>query len=285
MDGRMISNHAGLEYSDPGFRLAGQALLRLLFCLSPESRGTILFGGAWYCLPLQKALRRALGGAFLVRGRFTEGTRGSLLFECSSAEKYFLLGANVERDADALLTALVRRGDVAYDIGGHIGYTALLYSALCGPTGRVFVFEPSPANRARLQRNADLNPGSNVSVVGCAASAVSGVLRFAENGSMSAITGDGGVGVEVRAIRIDDFVYRDGNPAPSFAKIDVEGHAGGCLDGMREVLRVARPTLLIETHDGEEETQVRRILSEYSYAWRQTTPEDAFPKRMLAQPA
>src|SRR5207244_3754027 len=59
----------------------------------------------------------------------------------------------------------VRRGSVVLDIGAHIGYYTLLMARLVGPQGRVFAFEPNPANYDLLRRNIQINSYRNVTAV------------------------------------------------------------------------------------------------------------------------
>ena len=52
----------------------------------------------------------------------------------------------------------------------------------------------------------------------------------------------------IQTMRLDDFAFRDGNPLPTFIKIDIEGHAGPALEGMKRILKVARPKIICELH-------------------------------------
>ena len=217
MQVQTISNKAGLEYEDPGFRAPGQSVLDLLFRLPVARRESLLFGISPTCLPLQKALRWALGGSFIVKARFTDGLLANRAFECWSSEKYFMLGSSFEDEVQTLLSGLVSQGDVVYDVGSHIGYMAMLFSALAGEHGAVFGFEPSPRNFARLKRNIELNPGSNVTITQAAVSDVEGTALLHEASSQSTIR----VGTkpsdqdesQVRMLRLDDFVFSGWPPS------------------------------------------------------------------------
>ena len=141
----------------------------------------------------------------------------------------------------------LRPGEVCYDIGGHAGYMSLLFSAMVGPTGRVFCFEPSPVNYLRVQHNAKTNAVTNLTVVNMAASNHEGEAILEERGTMSTIvdTPLGSEGVSpIRTIRLDDFVYRDANAPPTFIKLDVEGHAGPVLEGASRIFELIRPKLI-----------------------------------------
>jgi FkbM family methyltransferase len=277
---------AGLRILDPEFHVTGRLLLRILTGLSPALREKFLFGRSRICLPLQKSMQYWLGGPTVVRAEFTKGPLRGRTFECLSSEKYFMLGAHFEGEAQEIIRGIVKPGDVVYDIGANVGYMTLLFAALCGPEGRVFAFEPSPANFPRLRRHVDLNRERNVMLQNCAVSDTEGVALFAEEGSMSHIVpsnsnGKGG-GVQVRTVRLDDFIYRDGHAPPTVVKVDVEGHAGRCLAGMQRVLCVAKPTLLYELHDPREADEVSVALSEFSYVATAIDSSNGFPRRVVA---
>lgn len=282
-----MSNRAGLEFIDPGFRRIGKFLLKALFRLPLSTRERVFFGTSATSLPLQKVLRRSLGGAFLIRARFTEGPLSPHLFECQSTEKYFMLGNGVESGFQGRAAKLVRQNDTVYDIGAHVGYMALLFSRLCGHNGHVFAFEPSPLNFPRLRRNIEENSIANITPVQAAASDKEASVRFLENGSMSSIiaqedANEPGRATWIHTIRLDDFVYRDTNSPPDFVKIDIEGHAGRCLGGMQRILREHRPLLVLEVHSDVETLQVRSILERSGYSLEGIDALDRFPRHIVA---
>lgn len=288
MTSRVISNRAGMEITAPDFRTPGRLALAVLFRIPPDIREVILFGPSRICVPLQKVMVRLLGGAYLVETRFTDGPMRGQSFICWTSEKYFSLGSHYEKDAQNLLTNLVKPGDVVYDIGGHAGYMALLFSAIVGPTGRVFTFEPSSVNYARLVRNVNDNRRINLTVVKAAASDRQGEALIDERGSESAILEDGRDASTqlsaIRTIRLDDFAYGSGDRTPTFVKIDVEGHAGPVLEGMRRVLENAPPKILCEIHNPHEEAHVRCVLTEYRYRVHPIGSEKRYPRRAIALP-
>jgi len=287
MNSVMISNGAGMDIELPDLRKAGRVALRLLFKLPPTIRDSLIFGSSRLAVPLQKAIVRSLGGTYFVKTKFTDGPmRGQLLF-CNTAEKYFYLGSHVEDDVQKVLKDNLRDGDVCYDVGGHIGYMALLFSAIVGSTGKVFCFEPSPTNFLRVKRNVEANDAKHLRVMNLAASNREGKAVLVEDGSMSTIaespTGSNDLS-DIRTIRLDDFVYRDGNPAPSFIKLDVEGHAGPALEGARQIFDSVRPILMVEIHDDAENERVRTFLSPYHYGWSFIGRSDEYPKRVINLP-
>ena len=244
MTSRVLQNGAGMDIIDPKFSTLGLLALKAAFKVPVAARETILFGKFRFCIPLQKLLVHTLGGKFPVQARFTEGPMKGRNFSCVSNEAYFMLGSHRESDLQHLVLQTVKAGDIVYDIGAHVGYTALLFSSLVGENGFVFAFEPSPANYVRLRGNMDDNRVPNVTTIDAAVSDHEGVAFLEERGTQSAIAaGQGAAGTatsKVRTMRLDDFVYRDGHPPPTVVKLDVEGHGGAVLEGMTQVLRSAR---------------------------------------------
>lgn len=276
----------GLRVLDPSFPWMGKQVLKFLFGLRPSVREYLLFRSSRVCALFQKAVQRSLSGPTMVRAEFTEGPLRGRTFECLSSEKYFILGACFEAEVQKAATEIVRLGDVTYDIGANVGYMTLLFAAISGPKGRVFSFEPSPANFRRLRRNIELNGDGNISLQNYAVSDSEDTMFFSEAGTMSRIIPRDPTykkeGLEVRTIRLDDFVYRDGHNPPAVVKIDVEGHAGRCLAGMQRVLREAKPKMICELHDPQEDDEVMAALDASSYTVTTIDPTGRFPRRMAA---
>ncbi|MBI2331372.1 MAG: FkbM family methyltransferase, partial [Chloroflexi bacterium] len=111
--------------------------------------------------PLARAVRGGLNRAaphglaeVTVAGGGLAGLRLQLDMQ---KEKDYWLGT-YEPELQAALRDLARPGMTAYDVGAHIGYISLLLARAVSPSGRVFAFEPLPANLERLQANLTLNP-------------------------------------------------------------------------------------------------------------------------------
>lgn len=147
--------------------------------------------------------------------------------------------------------ATVRPGDVALDLGAHIGVYALRLARLVGPTGRVIAVDASGAHVEWLRRSVEANHFQSwTEVIHAAASNVDGAmwLRHPPGDSSSAhswlvedVTGDA---EPVRTIRVDDVI----GDAVQFMKVDVEGAEGLALRGAQRLLERSRPTLLVELH-------------------------------------
>ena len=191
-------------------------------------------------LKLQQIAQWALRGP-----RLTTTVIGGSVFLCWTTEKYYWLADQYESNFRRVIEASVSIDSVFYDVGAHAGFWPVMLSRCCS---RIFAFEPSPENFRRLCEN--VHTFRNVIPVNAAVSDAPGVLRFSENGTKSTVTESGGV--EVGAIRLDDFVA-DGNPPPGVVKIDIEGHGSQCLAGMQHIIERHRPVLFIEVHNVVEE--------------------------------
>lgn len=145
----------------------------------------------------------------------------------------------------------IQPGDVVFDLGGHVGTSALLFSRLTGPAGRVFSFEPAFFDV--LSRNVIVNDADNVTVVPCAVAATPGEQEFdvtdlgidsrlAEPGSCT----DGSVRVPVTSV--DHFVAREDVARVDFMKLDIEGSEEEALVGAEQTLRRMRPRLSVASY-------------------------------------
>lgn len=182
--------------------------------------------------------------------------KGLQLRVLPSSPKSYWMGIH-ESEFQAAVERTVKPGMTVYDCGANIGYFSVVFARLVGPTGRVFAFEPGEENVASLRAAASLNVLPHLAVVPCAVWKETTTLRFAtasHGGSVS----DHIVGIfggeaessetEVKAVSLDDFVFRDGNPIPDVIKLDVEGAEADAVAGARRVLEQRRPTLLLEIH-------------------------------------
>ena len=140
-------------------------------------------------------------------------------------------------------TELVHRGapgDVVVDVGANIGYYTLLFVRLVGDTGRVYAFEPDPANFALLQKNVWANGYHNVVLIQKAVSDRSGPLNLYLSSSNKGDhrifpSEEGRSRIEIQGVSLDDF-FRDHHSSVDFIKIDIQGSEAAALHGMRKLL-------------------------------------------------
>ena len=65
---------------------------------------------------------------------------------------FFKLGIKLKYGFGNILSKLITKGNVVFDIGANIGQSACRYSKLAGSTGKVFSFEPVKANFQLLNK-------------------------------------------------------------------------------------------------------------------------------------
>jgi FkbM family methyltransferase len=179
---------------------------------------------------------------------------------------YWWHGKRRERATIERFYKLIGPGDTVIEVGGHIGYFAMLYASLVGPSGAVRVFEPGENNLPYLRRNLANMP--HVAVIEEAVSNQAGEVTFwledlsGQNNSIIedyyllegniALAGlDGGVtkrAVHVPCTTLDIFARSPelGGRAIDFIKIDVEGAELLVLQGAATLLATTRPAMMVE---------------------------------------
>jgi len=149
-----------------------------------------------------------------------------------------------ESDVTALVEGSLQKGMTVVDLGAFCGYYSLLASRLVGPSGRVYAFEPDPANYAYLMRNIQANACGNVAAINKAASnrngkAVLVLDKEADHHWLALASPSPGnrASIEVSTLSLDDFFAGEGWPSVDLVKIDIEGSEEAALEGMRELSR------------------------------------------------
>jgi FkbM family methyltransferase len=149
----------------------------------------------------------------------------------------------------------IRPNDCVWDVGANVGLYSSIFSRVVGPSGKVFAFEPSPTNFARLKSAIGLL--DNVVLIPMALGESSGRMAFSEGsdatGATSRVVGEAAaptestVHVEVR--RGDELILSNEADDPDVIKIDTEGFELDVIRGLEQTLR--RPklrALFIEIH-------------------------------------
>ena len=183
--------------------------------------------------------------------------RGARLELDLTREKAYWLG-HYEPEVQELLARLVRRGDLVYDVGGHLGFFSVCAARL-GAT--VVVFEPSPGNARRLRRNIELN-ALPVDVVEAAVwDGVDGaeLVAGASDSEWRVIAGSG-----VPTVALDGFSAGRGD-RPSLLKVDAEGAEVRVLAGAARLIAEIRPAIICELHSEEARGAVEALLPGYSF--------------------
>ncbi len=137
----------------------------------------------------------------------------------------------------ALMQTLVAPGDIAADIGAHVGYFTVLLSKCVGPTGRVVAFEPETGNFEFLKANCILNGCTNVVLEACAVADRCGraelYLAAGNLGDHRLHATRGRLSREVAVTRLDD--YWRGRRL-DIIKLDAQGVEPAILEGGSETI-------------------------------------------------
>jgi len=162
-------------------------------------------------------------------------------------------------------------GSVAYDIGAHVGYTALLFSHILKESGEVHAFEilPSVANNF-LTKTVAANSFGNIRIhnVGLGSSAGTIRLPVIATKMTSLMWEDGDETLEHETCQtdsLDHYMVSRQLPSPTFIKVDIEGGENDFLLGSMNTIDAYRPALLIEFHTGELAIGGIAILSKLGY--------------------
>jgi FkbM family methyltransferase len=161
---------------------------------------------------------------------------------------YFV--GDVDARISRLCRMLLRPGDVALDIGAHIGVVTMLMARLVGQAGRIHAFEPNPFAADLLLTSLERNAITNVDVHRVALGATEDVLPLVvppgHIGNASFLhPADAGETVEVPVRPLSDVL--DGVELTSIrlVKLDVEGYEREVLIGAKSLFESVPPGAII----------------------------------------
>lgn len=171
------------------------------------------------------------------------------------------------------LRALIRPGDVVWDVGAHHGYVTLMAAAAVGESGVVHAFEPGERNARMLERHLGWNGARNAMPHRLALGAADGEADFGGGyTSKTQALGRGGERVIVR--RGASLVANGDVRPPDVMKIDVEGAEGDVLAGAAEILP-SDARLMIAVHSAAADAACREVLTELGFS---TFPTDGLER-------
>jgi FkbM family methyltransferase len=168
-----------------------------------------------------------------------------------------------------LIEETVEEGDVCVDVGANIGYFSLMMAARCGASGRVFAYEPEPANFRVLSKNVGLalDRGLRITATEAAVSEHGGgvsLVRGEESTlhQVRELDGSESAGEVLRSVNLGEDLAVKGVTEPiKLVKIDVEGHEVAVLRGCAGLLRSgAVRMVVIEVTAGEQARAIDALL-------------------------
>jgi FkbM family methyltransferase len=183
-----------------------------------------------------------------------------------------------EPQLQRLMAAILKPGNVAYDIGGNYGIHSLLMARLVGPSGTVCTFEPHSTIFEACAENVRLNGFDNVKLLNLALSDAPGTtIPFSQGhhaGAGHVIRDQAEAAFTVRCDTVDRLVADGAVPPPDFMKVDVEGHEAAALHGATATVTQHRPIMAIDLHHPQADRSVGRFLIDHDYvAFRQLSLE------------
>ncbi len=157
------------------------------------------------------------------------------------------------------------KGDVFIDVGAHIGRYAVLSSE---SYKKVYAIEPHPGNFKSLNKNVKRNNLKNVFCLNFAASNFEKTLFLEDlNINTGTVKIDPDGKIKVKAKKLDNLIKKNSINVRDLGLvlIDVEGHEIEVLNGAKNMLKIGKAKLIVETFDLEKLT---RFLEKYGYKKR-----------------
>lgn len=168
-----------------------------------------------------------------------------------SRDLFFYRKREFESTDYLLESKIIKEGDTVLDIGGNIGYYALLESRLVGKSGLVYALEPVRSNLKLLKKNLSLNNVNNIKCYKLAAGNENKVskINVSRKGNISSFSREHNIKRReiCNMVKIDTFL--EDKKCPNFVRMDVEGFEWAIIEGMKNTLTRDKLTdLLIELH-------------------------------------
>ena len=156
-----------------------------------------------------------------------------------------------EPNQTKIVKKYVHEGDVVIDVGAHVGYYTLLMAQLVGKNGKVYSFEPDPANFELLKKSVEINGFENVVLIQKAVSDTTEKIKLFLGDNDSAINriydaklGDAKKSIDVQSITIDEY-FKENDKLFNFIKIDSEGSEAKIINGMEKFLTKNRKLIMM----------------------------------------
>jgi FkbM family methyltransferase len=192
---------------------------------------------------------------------------------------------NWEPDETDLFLRTVKPGDIVVDAGAHVGYYTAIASRLVGDRGKVYAFEPDPANFDLLRKNVQVNGLTNVVIEQKALSDRKGTIKLflaPENKGDHRIyqpQGEARPSVDVEAVRLDEYL-QGRERRIDVLKMDTQGAEGVILEGMTRLLAgpADGPTIFMEFYPytlkglGTDAGDLLKRLESYGYKFYNIHP-------------
>ncbi len=158
------------------------------------------------------------------------------------------------------MLGILRKGDVAFDVGCHKGGWLYWMRRAVGPTGQVHAFEPQPELAKYLQEIARAFKWRNVFIHTCALGSEPGHQNLHVPDTTGATSASASLIPDVASSEsshvptihkvqlttLDHFIEDQGLERVDFIKIDVEGFELETLTGAQKTLASLHPAIMVE---------------------------------------
>ena len=210
-----------------------------------------LFGLVWYCcLKIFSKKKTALINV--------KGSKMHISLTDIGIGKELIIRGIHEKNSTIELNSYIQRGMHTIDVGSNIGYYALIQGKRVGVAGKVYAFEPVPANYELLEANIAQNSLNSVIIPQCLAigdkncTTKMNISKASNHHSIEIPVCSGAIGViDVNMVRLDDWTRQQKIDLRDicFFRMDVEGYEARILPHMTELMRGCRfMKLFIEFH-------------------------------------
>lgn len=167
------------------------------------------------------------------------------------------MSPDYERMLERFYCQVLQNGDIAVDVGAHIGRHTFPMASSIGTRGLVYAFEPLPVQFKKLSDGIQGNIDGNIKLFNHALADITGELTFVEvpdfpeySGFKERIYHDQSIRrmhVNVEVKRLDDVLYD--LTSLKFMKLDAEGAELMILRGAENLIRRLRPYVSFELGD------------------------------------
>lgn len=150
-----------------------------------------------------------------------------------------------------VIERIVKPGWICADVGAHIGYITLLLGKVVGKNGKVISFEVVPKNAKLLRKNVELNNFTDRVIVEKLAvtDGANDKVKLSQGRSSfeSKVQGDESTSsTDIQAISLDNYFHD--YKRLDLIKMDIEGGEVLAVKGMKRLLAITQPVLILEIH-------------------------------------
>jgi FkbM family methyltransferase len=178
-----------------------------------------------------------------------------------------------EKTSMEIWIELCKGSKTILDIGANSGVFSVVAGAV-NPNSEIFAFEPVKRTAEIFKRNLDLNPNFKIKLIEKAVSNNTGKFMFydvpADTQYSASLNADmlssieNRISYEVDTIALDTFTEITAKQI-DLIKLDVEMHEPEAIEGMIELIKINKPTFLMEILTDEIANKIQKMFSEFDY--------------------